>query len=216
MTGWDWASFVGNPGAMKWARRDLPDLERAMFHVPQKRVAVQAGGNLGLYPKRLAADFETVYAFEPAPALFAAMMQNAPEPNIIKFQACLGDARRMCGLSQKRRDDSGRAEHEGLTHVFGDGPYPTLRIDDLALPVCDFIALDLEGWELYAVRGAVETIARCRPVLSVEVNKNQRFVGIQPEFLRDCIKGLGYRLVERIHSDDVFVPAEWPEEAACA
>lgn len=208
MTGWDWSSFVGNPAALKWVRRDLPSLDRVLAQVPQKRVAIQAGGNFGLYPKRLAADFETVYTFEPSPPLFAAMQKNAPEPNIIKFQACLGDARRMCGLSQARRDHSGRPEHEGLTHISGSGPYPTLRIDDLGLPVCDLIALDLEGWELYALNGARTTIEKCRPVLLIEVNKNCAFVGVDKDFLRGQIAAMGYRFVERLESDELFVPSE--------
>lgn len=208
MVGWDWSSFVGNPVCLKWVRRDLPHLDRVLAHVPEKRVAIQAGGNFGLYPKRLASDFATVYTFEPAPALFAAMQQNAPEPNIIKLQACVGDARRLCGLSHKRRDASGRVEHEGLTHIFGDGPYPTLRIDDLGLTTCDLIALDLEGWELYALNGARATIEKCRPVLFIEVNKHLAEYGIEPDFLRDQIKAMGYRFVERLASDELYIPAE--------
>ncbi len=209
---WDWSAFRGSASALKWNKRDLPDLLAAAEACPNKRVAVQAGGHLGLFPKALAERFAHVYTFEPAADLFAHLMHNAPEPNIFKFQAALGDARRMVGLSRVRRDGKPDA-HEGITHIFGDGPIPTLRVDDLNLPVCDFIQLDLEGWELYALRGAQDTIRRCRPVLSLEVNKNQGYVGIQQDFLRDAVKGLGYRFVKRMHSDEMYVPAEWPVEA---
>lgn len=208
----DWSKLRGSAEALKWNRRDLPGLLDLIARTPQKRVAVQAGGHLGVFPKVLSSYFTSVYTFEPAFDLFAHLCHNAPEPNIFKFQAALGDARRMVGLSRVRRDGKPNS-HEGITHVAGDGPIPTLRIDDLGLPVCDLIQLDLEGWELYALRGAVQTIARCRPVLSVEVNKNQGFVGINPDWLRDCVKSLGYRFVTRMHSDEVYVPVEWPEEA---
>lgn len=215
MTTWNWSAFHGSAEALRYNRRDLVVLDRCAARAPRRRVALQAGGNLGIFPKRLAQTFETVYTFEPAPDLFAAMMHNAPERNILRFQAALGNTRRLVGVSRQRRD--GRPNnHEGITHISGPGVIPTLQIDDLGLPVCDFLQLDLEGWELYALLGGVETIHRCRPVLVVEINKNQAFVGIRPDYLRDVVKGLGYRFVERAQSDELYLPAEWPQEAAAS
>lgn len=215
MSAWQWDAFHGSAEALRYNRRDLAVLDRCVARARDRRIALQAGGNLGIFPKRLAATFETVYTFEPAPDLFAAMMHNAPEPNIIRFQAALGNTRRLVGLSRQRRDGR-RNNHEGITHVSGTGVIPTLQIDDLGLPVCDFLQLDLEGWELYALMGGLDTIHRCRPALVVEINKNQGFVGIQPDYLRDVVKSLGYRFVERLMSDELYVPAEWPREEAAA
>jgi FkbM family methyltransferase len=209
MYDWKWARFQGSEAQLKWNRRDLPNLDKVIARVPQRRVAVQAGGNLGLFPKRLAMKFETVYTFEPAAPLFPLMLANAPEQNIVRFQAALGYHRSLVGTAQVRREGHGLA-HEGITHVAGPGRVPTLRLDDLALPVCDLLQLDLEGWELYALQGAVATIERCRPVLCVEVNRNLSFVGLQPDDVRSFVTGLRYRFVERLESDEVYVPAEWP------
>jgi len=175
--------------------------------VPGRQVAVQAGGNLGLFPKRLAALFETVYTFEPAADLFAMLQANAPEPNIIKFQAALGDQRQLVATSRHRRDGKPN-NHEGITHIAGPGRIPTLRIDDLGLAICDWILLDLEGWELFALRGAHETIARCRPTLTVEINKSCGFVGIAEDDVRAELRAREYVFVERFHSDELYVPRE--------
>ncbi len=207
--GFDWGQFKGSKDGLKWMRRDLPCLDSIIARVPQKRVAVQAGGNLGIYPKRLAAAFETVYTFEVAPELFSALYANAPETNIYRYQAALGYDRSLVGTSTVRRDGK-PGTHEGITHISGPGKTPTLRLDDFALPVCDLICLDVEGWELYALQGAVETIARCRPVLSVEINKNAAYVGLEAEEIRECITTeLGYRRVDRLQSDDIYEPVEW-------
>lgn len=205
-----WPGFAGSATAIKYLKRDLPYLERVIPLARGRTACVQAGGHLGAYPKRLAQDFKTVYTFEPAPDLFALLMQNAPEANILKYQAVLGDDRRLVGLSRVRRDGKPNA-HEGITHVAGDGNVPTLRIDDLGLTVCDLIYLDIEGYELFALRGAAATMEICRPVLAVEVNKSQDLAGQSSEELRATIRSMGYRFVMRLQSDEVYVPIEWPE-----
>jgi FkbM family methyltransferase len=212
---WDWASFKGSGTALKLNRRDLPELERVIALTPGRSVAVQAGGNLGLWPKRLAQDFKTVYTFEPAADLFALLQRNAPESNIIKCQMALGEQHELVSMSRERRDGKTRPPHEGITHVSGPGVIPTLLVDDLGLPVCDLLALDLEGWELYALRGAKATIHRCRPVIAVEVNEHIREVGLTPEAVREFLTSCRYQQCLRFVADDVWVPNEWTKEASC-
>jgi len=204
---WRWADFRGSDSALKWNRRDLPALDELMQMAPRRRVAVQAGGNLGIFAKYLARTFDAVYTFEPAPALFPLLVHNAPEPNIVRFQAALGCQREGVRMAQVRRDNKPDA-HEGITHVAGPGMIPTLRLDDLALPVCDLLALDLEGWELYALQGAVETIRRTRPVISCEINKSLGFVGLQPDQVYEVLRRLDYRFVAKRESDEFWLPTE--------
>ncbi len=198
--------MIGHPTALKYANRDLPALDRIIARVRQHRVAVQAGGNLGVYPKRLAERFDTVYCFEPDAESFAALAVNAPAANIVRFQAALGAKHELVGLSAVRRDGSGRPSHPGLTHVSGPGVVPTLCIDDLNLPVCDLICLDVEGYELFALQGAVETLRRCRPVIACEINKNLAHVGHSAADLVNLLTSVGYVCADQQGSDVVFEP----------
>jgi len=207
--GFDWSTFKGSAEGLKWMRRDVPSLDRIIARVPQKRVAVQAGACLGVYPKRLAASFGVTYVFEPSADLFPLMVRNAPETNIVRFQAALGCDHALVGVSRQRRDGKPN-NHEGITHIAGPGTIPTLRLDDLSLPVCDLVCLDVEGYELYALQGAVDTIARGRPLLAVEINKNAAYLGLSADQVRAYITHeLRYRFVERLQSDDVYEPVEW-------
>lgn len=197
----------GSDEQLRLCKRDLPTLQAAEKLTLQRRVAVQAGGNLGVFPKHLARSFGAVYTFEPSQELFPILVANATEPNILRYQAALGFHREMVGTSRVRRDGKPN-NHEGITHISGPGPIPTLRLDDFKFPVCDLLQLDLEGWDLYALQGAVETIARCRPVLMVEINKNAAFVGLNEDEIRAYVRSLGYRFVSRLHSDEIYVPIE--------
>ena len=205
---WDWYRFKGSGTALKLNRRDLPELEQLIELTPRRSVAVQAGGNLGIWPKRLAQSFDWVYTFEPAADLFALMQLNAPEPNIVRFQAALGERHELVAVERTRRDGKPRPAHEGLTHITGPGTIPTLLVDDLNLPICDLLLLDLEGWELYGLRGARDTIMRCRPVIGVEINDYISEVGLTPEDVRGFLSDCGYRQHLRFVSDDVWVPCE--------
>jgi FkbM family methyltransferase len=125
-------------------------------------VAVQAGGNWGYWPWRFTELFGTVYTFEPDAACFVALASNTGAcRNIIRIQAALGADPALVDLE---RD----TDTTGNQHIKPGGIYPTLRIDDLGLPVCDLIYLDIEGMELEALRGAEQTIARCKPIVVFE------------------------------------------------
>ena len=200
-------SLLGSAAALKWATRELDHLETVIALVPGRTACIQAGGNLGVFPRRLAQSFSTVYCFEPAADLFDKMLRNAPAENIVRFQAALGDRRGLVGTSRVRRDGKPNA-HEGITHVVAGGTIPTLLVDDLALPVCDLIYLDIEGVELSALRGSVETLHRCRPVVAVEINKNLKYVDVTEADIYAFFADQGYAHLMCVGSDHVFLPVE--------
>lgn len=214
----EWDDFAGSKRGLDWSRRDLANLEIAVSHTCGRRLALQAGGNLGIFAKRLAQEFDQVYTFEPDGDNFKALCQNAPERNIWKFQAALGDLCGQVAFSRTRRDGK-QVTHEGTFHVPmlelnpgelvpAPGITPMLRIDDLGLTRLDLLYLDIEGLELPALRGAVETIARCRPTIAVEINKQTTLAGFAPTAVSELIIRHNYYFAAAPGSDRVFVPLE--------
>jgi FkbM family methyltransferase len=201
--------MLGSASALKWATRELSHLDTVIALVPGRTACVQAGANLGVFPRHLSQHFAACYVFEPAADLFDKMLRNAPAENIIRFQAALGDTRGLVGTSRVRRDGKPDA-HEGITHVVPGGTIPTLLVDDLGLPVLDLLYLDIEGEELPALRGAVATLARCRPVVAVEINKNLKYVDVKEADIYAFFDAQRYRHLMSVGSDHVFLP-----EPAC-
>lgn len=206
---WDWSKFKGSAICLKLSKRDLIDsCVRVVSELDKRRVAIQAGGNLGIFPKYLAAHFGTVYTFEPSPDIFPNLCHNAPERNIIRMQACLNEEPALLDVECSRLYKHDRPPHEGVTHVSGAGPIPSVVIDTLKLPHCDLIYLDVEGYELRALRGARETLRRCRPVVVTEINDCIKLIGDDPEFLHAFMKAMGYVNAYQSHSDYIWIPSE--------
>lgn len=202
----DVSKFRGDPLELKWNRKGLAALETVLPLVQNRRSCVQAGGCLGVFAKRLSQEFQSVYVFEPSQQ-FVDMTANAPQPNIYRFQAALGCTRGMVRPVNSLDGYEGKVElHSGMTMMQPGGSVPIITLDDLELHHVDLIYLDVEGYEHRALRGAEYTIATCRPVVVVEVNRAIEIVGDSPDELRAWLRERGYRLHSRIHSDEVYVP----------
>lgn len=207
---YDRTRFQGDARAVKWSIRDLNSLKKVLRLVPGRTAVVQAGGNVGVFPKYLARSFQACYVFEPSSDLFPTMTANAPERNVIRFQAALGESHGLVGTACNRRKHGPGPIHAGLTHIDGPGIIPTLRLDDFEFPALDLLYLDIEGYELFALRGALDTIERCRPVIAVEINKNAEFYNLSGDDVRALICAQGYRHALTVLSDEAFVPVEYP------
>lgn len=177
------------------------DLEAVYPLCRSFRVAVQAGGNCGIWPAALGKKFERVYTFEPDPMNFRCLCANAPAENIIKFNAALGYRHEMIDLVRQ-------PDNCGAHSVARDakGGLPTLCIDDLSLRECDLIYLDIEGYEFRALRGALATIERCHPVIVVEdKGLSERYGSARGDIEKWLGAEFGYRVAARPHKDVVLV-----------
>lgn len=143
---------------------------------------VEAGANIGCHTvplARLAGENGGVHAFEPQQVIFQTLCANVALNGLSKIscrQAALGD-------------------------VF-DAKVPALTIDSLGLPHCHFLKANVNGSELAVLRGAVDTIRRCQPVLYVTANRRE-----QSAQLVAHIRGLGYRLFW--HPVSAYSPDNW-------
>ena len=86
------------------------------------------------------------------------------------------------------------------------GTYPVVPIDSLRLERCDLIKMDVEGVQVQAMQGSAETLARCKPLLWVELReKHGEF-----EAGNAKMQSLGYRVVRKVAgsaNDYLFGPA---------
>jgi len=144
----------------------VEDIEQALGYCQRWTTALDGGANIGAYSRVLMQRFARVIAFEPAPDTFECLLRNLQEweagDRVEAHPRALSDRieRVRLGTEPGRRSPSRR--------VVGGGDISTIRIDDLGLVDLAFLKIDVEGYEERALRGAEQTLKRCRPLVMFE------------------------------------------------
>ena len=172
------------------------DVEFAISLCESPRVAVQAGGHIGIWPRKLKNIFKKVITFEPDPYCFECILENTH--GVTAYNLALGNESREIDLYYIKPKQSGR-----LTKHYKEGAQRCVAhqttIDSLDLDRCDFICLDIEGNEIEALDGAELTINAYKPVIQIEawpwnVESYDKYMG-----------RIGYVFVKQINDDRIYV-----------
>jgi FkbM family methyltransferase len=170
-----------------------------------KRTVIQAGGNCGIYARLYSELFETVYTFEPDPINFYCLVQNIKNTNVIKFQSCLGSDHKLVSVAINENTMAKKGYNCGTFQVSGNGKVPVLKIDDLALDQCDLIHLDIEGFEGFALQGAMETIKKFKPTICLEINGLGKQYGWPENKIHTLLETINYKFEITTENDQIFL-----------
>lgn len=154
----------------------LERLHAALAHVPGRTLAIDVGAHVGSWTLAMAeAGFKNVEAFEPAPDTFECLKENAKEWRVthpiphfgyVGLTNCaLGDEVKKMGM---REDQKYAGGNTGGRYLKGDGNIWVRPLDSWGIDVLDFLKMDVEGFELFALRGARATILKTKPVVLIE------------------------------------------------
>jgi len=144
----------------------------------------------------------THFGFEPIPDLFNGLVEKyAGKPNCRLFDVALSDKAGTSGFNYVVSNPS----YSGLLKRDYDHPneqdtqitVKTERLDDLLPPDMriDLVKIDVEGGELLVLRGAVGTLARCKPVVIFEHGLGaSELYGAGPEQVFDLLAQCGLRV----------------------
>lgn len=165
---------------------------------------IDIGANIGWYSMlfdRLCRGSDArVLSFEPDPLNHAMLTQNIAmndATHVRTFQLGLSD--NDAGAALHRFSDSNLGRHSLLPiNDHGSVDVATARLDDI-LSMPEFagrrprlIKIDIEGFELVALRGAPDTLQHC-PLVILEYSPSyMRLGGIEPVALLHYMRGLGF------------------------
>jgi FkbM family methyltransferase len=159
------------------------------------QVIVEAGANLGAHTLFLAqavGPTGVVFAFEPQRIVFQTLCANLALNeimNVVARQAALGQEPGTTLVPAIDYSQSGNFGRLELGQWQTGEAVEVQTLDQLNLPNCHLIKVDVEGMEAAVLEGARLTIERSRPILYVENDRQDR-----SRDLIALIQSLGYRL----------------------
>ena len=119
-----------------------------MPFVKNRKCCIQAGGNIGIWPKKFSELFDKVYTFEADPENYEAMVKNLEGiPNIESKNLALGAKANKASVVKVNPQNVGA--HFATSDP--NGQISMVAIDDLNIQDVSLIQFDIEGGEYDAI-----------------------------------------------------------------
>lgn len=197
------ASHIGKDGKYQYSH-----LEGAMKHVKNFGGAVDGGAHVGTWSRILSEKFASVLAFEPSADTKECLEKNMRTfkcENVNIVHAALGDKPGRVRMTLEGFDRAIELKNTGARFTRPGDDVDVVMLDSLKLDALDFIKLDIEGSEPAALRGAIETLKRCKPVVLFE-DKGLcfRHFGEPKTACADLLKSIGMTFIEKIGCDQIW------------
>ena len=161
----------------EWCEPELQILDQI---IQPGAVVLDIGANIGTHTipfARKVGDAGRVYAFEPQRLIFQTLCANVALNalrNVLTYHAGVSNVPGTMHLPvidpRQPYNFGGVALQE---HLKGE-QLAVITIDELKVPTCQLIKIDVEGAEVSVLEGARKTIEQHRPVLFVENNTQDR------------------------------------------
>jgi FkbM family methyltransferase len=161
------------------------------------KIVLDIGANIGTISQALQYSGFTVYAFEPQPEVFEVLQQNFTGRS---YNVALGDKR---GTTEMPKMEYDKAENFGgvscntKSKSRGAIEVKLERLDNYKFVNVGLMKIDVEGFEEMVLRGAVETIQRCSPILYLEDDRQEKSAS-----LHKFLKELGYGI--ELHTPSLY------------
>lgn len=161
---------------------------------------IDVGAFIGDHTVFYARHAQSVFAFEPNPLAFECLSRNVEQFNNVRcFKVGLGAAPGRAALVTNT--------NAGMSALVAGNDIDVIALDSLNLSDVSFIKIDAEGWECAVLEGARKTIARCRPVMLIEINDSAlRGQGRSPAELIIKIEGMRYSMRNVYRGQPMFGP----------
>jgi len=163
------------------------NLEASLNFVTTWDIAIDCGAHYGSWSRQMADRFKKIIAFEPQLDVFECLKKNTKEfKNIEIYQKAIGHKKDMVNVGVGKHYDN-----SGCSTVLGPGNIEMITIDSLNLDNVGYIKLDIEGYEWHALKGAINTIKKYKPIILFEDKGHSIDYGIQEGECGKFLESLG-------------------------
>jgi FkbM family methyltransferase len=189
---------------------ELPVINHIKSILTTKKTFIDIGAHIGFYSISLLNDFQNIYAFEPSKFQFDYLKRNViinQSKNIKVSHVAAGSVHGFLQMNVMGRSGGTNTLVESIASV-GDPiekySVEVVTIDSQKITDVDFIKIDVEGFELEVLKGAINTIKRYKPLILCEVWDKLEY--------RENI----FNFMKEINYSVKYSFSEFPELALCS
>ena len=185
-------------------------------YINEDSIVIEGGCHIGLHSVKLSKLSKKLYCYEPLKSSYDLLLSNLELnncENVEVFNNALSDKQSKVKFNWIGNGNPGASGlHDNPMGNINSTPtdiqVKTLTIDSLNLSELDFIKLDVEGYELKALKGGIETIKKFKPIITLECWENHQgyssLTHTQNTFKE--IIDLGYSVSSMTYNDYLFLP----------
>jgi len=188
-------------------------------YINKNSIVLECGCHIGTHTIKLAKLCDKLYAFEPLPSTNMVLRKNLELNSIDNVIVSENGVSDQIGKTKYNWIENGNPGCSGLDdNPMGIPPWippltqiievDLITIDSLNLNRLDFMKIDVEGYETKVIRGAMNTIRRCKPTIIMEVWKNH-FGEVDLDYTKELFADLldmGYDVINIEGPDFLFTP----------
>lgn len=174
----------------------LGRLKTTLEYVKNFHTAIDGGAHQGIWTKYLQTKFKEVYAFEPEPRNYSILETVADNP----INMALGNKGGWIKLLPG-------PENTGQYYIdpeYNKGEIEMAPLDLWGFDSVGFIKLDVEGYELFVLQGAIETIMNSKPVILFEDNGLSEKYNVKLGDAGKFLESLGYKFIRKMGKDYLY------------
>ena len=163
------------------------------------RTAIDVGAWWGPWSLTWQPYAKKIEIFEPNTNIIP-MLEN----NISKFKNCT--LHKIALGSEAGKVSMNTEYHSGTNHVTDfDGDIDLRTLDSFKFTDVDVIKIDVEGFEIQVLKGAEQTIKKCKPIIQIEANSAGKRYGVDKKDILNLLTELGMRRIEKRWPDQVWI-----------
>lgn len=193
---------------------DVEIYEVARKYIKAATTVLDVGSNFGqmaVLMSRLVGEDGVVHAFEADDFVIEVLRKNAVENTkniIVHFGAVHNERNKTLYFPDQDFERYGSYGSYGIDYVTGKGrPVKTLMIDDIDfdLPV-SFIKIDIQGGDLFALKGAVHTIQKYKmPIIFEYEYQFEDELNLNFQEYVDFVKSINYKFERVINGQNYLI-----------
>jgi len=178
--------FIGQ-SIINYGEYSKEECEQLVSLANERRgLVIDVGANIGAISQAFIATGHQVIAFEPQREVFELLALNCP--NGVLHNCALGAYNTIAKIPLL---DYSLPNNYGEVTVGGSSGLDIVmkRLDDFCFEDVSLIKIDVEGYEEEVLRGAMDTVKRCKPILYLEADREDKVSG-----LRNLLTKMGYSI----------------------